>query len=301
MDPHTAKKILETSNQQLFRDQYKQLADKESARGLVLVVSGGNIKLYDNSVLCGEIQEFRSELFHRLKEFSHLYMALYFCTLNNNAEKREELFKVVGDLLNYVPEFAILLQHEMLNEKDLTDLLSEIEVFLTRMYKFMETKDTNFTGLNQLMLPSLKKFIKISAESAEIDLHNTIQKIKKERQENLEKWNEIGVVVTGRSAHRIGDICMQYFGRMTGKEHEQLSGHFKTGWKPTAEDATRKCNRKLIYGENIDDSTNARNLLAEHKIAEIMGKDIFGQDTKMLYDILAEDACKWLEQKCDHH
>lgn len=58
--------------------------------------------------------------------------------------------------------------------------------------------------------------------------------------------------------------------------------------------------RKLIYAENVKDIEEAFALLGEHNVAQVFGKDIFEQDNKMLYDLLAEEAAEWLQRKCDH-
>jgi hypothetical protein len=292
------KSILSAANKNLFIDQHRELIKNSIPKGLVLIACGGSIKLYDNGELISENTDFRSELFHRLKEISHLYMAVYFMVKTNNMSKKKELETAVTYVMSKVDELETDLHHEILTERDVYRLMLDIDLFLIHINDFLKVSNGDFEQLNKTVHIYLEKFITISAQAAEVDLHNYIQKIK---QDKLDKWDNISVIVLGRSVHRIGDVCMQYFGRMTGKEHEELSGYFKTGWNPGTEEAQRKCNRKLLYGENIINELDAQLLLAEHNIAQSMGKDIFGKNTRMFYDLLAEKAAEWLSKKCDKH
>ena len=297
------KDILNKANQELFINTHRELIKKESLHGLILIINGGKIELYEDNKKINEIAEYRSEIFHRLKEISHLYLSLYFLKTNDDINKREEIKKVIKYLLLNLNNLKLYLKHEILTEEKSKILLNEIEIFLTQIDDFLEYKIKDFDLLNSSVQNYLDKFITLSAEVVEQDLHNNIQNIKKdfEKREKLEEWNKISVIVLGRLFHRNGDITMQYFGRLTGKKHEQLSGYYETGWEPTSDDILRKKDRNLLFAENISETENARLLLGEYRIAKKMGSDIFKNDIRMLYDLLAEKASKWLKDKCENH
>lgn len=300
------KNLLIDANKTYFIDEHQSFIKSTKITGPLLIVNGGNIKLYDDNVLIEEIMDYRPEIFHRLKEISHLYMAVYLMYSKKDFSNDLKILGVLNHITNNIDKLEPYLQHENLKKSDVAELINKIYYFCVLINNHLSRSDTDFIDLNKKITPYLEEFIRISAETAEVSLHNTIQTIKQKFVQETDKtgfnkWDNISVIVLGRSVHRIGDITMQYFGRLTGKEHEQLGGYFETGWKPSEEEKERKKNRKLIFCENIDNEKDANKLLTEHITAEKMGKDIFGKDTRMLYDLLAENAANWLKSRCCGH
>ena len=288
--------LLVESNQKLFIDVHRKIINNQKEK-LILINCGGMIVVKLEGKEIYRAEDYRPKLYHRLKEICHLYVATYFQTINPDEEKKKQLISVLKQLLDQFDELGIPSE------------LFPSQIGIVGFCLKILVENVPFESVSKNVIGFINKNIDYATKLQLDTLHDIIQEIKKkvtlsecstELTETSSLWNNVKVIVMGRPVHRLGDTSMQYFGRLTGKKHEELSGFFSSGWLPTEDEIMRKASRGLIYAENISTIEQAESLLSEHTVAGKLGNDIFGNQLRLQYDLLAETASKYLKSKCHH-
>lgn len=288
---------LEQSNQN-FRLRYQQAKEVAlSSVGPIIIAKGDDLILLYNQQRT-EVH-YMPKMYHQLKAVDHIPLMLYvlLTTYTDNHPYTADQKAELEEILHTVEAIS---KEPSLDEMQKTCLIRTSKFLQQLLDQGLLSKEQNasfFRELAPVLLENAKEaaFLQLDA------LHQLVQTWKK--QIPTEDWNRLAVVVTGASMPRIGEVTMQYFARLTGKQMEIL-GAKNYPWitqvnYPKSDVTPSKQHRRLVYAENIFTEEGAINLLATTIIDEEIGKAFFDDNMRMHCDLLAESASKRLQEKCD--
>lgn len=281
-----------------FRDVYG-VQKKNALRALpvIIVAKGDTLILYEKGKRT-EVKYLPS-LYHRYKEVSHVPVLLYLLIKGENdlsefkINRLNEIKKTITSILNALQNDVFSGEEISHSENILNSCLTFIDTLLREKKSGYENQLAFFRRLGPLLLKNASQ-----ASFVQLDSLNTqVQDWKKLFPK--EEWNQIAVVVMGPQMPRVGEVTMQYFARLTGKQLEKSNagGDWLRQSQHVTEDPN-KINRRLVYAEGLQTEGEALNLLATHMIDEDIGFVFFEDEMRMQCDLLSEGASMRLKEKC---
>lgn len=284
----------------VFRANYSTQKKEALAKLPVIIIAKGDFLILYHKGIRTEVKYLPSA-YHRHKEVSHIPVLLYLIVQDKTNLSDSKLAE-----LNELRKAIVHIQ-ETLDNNAYADLeISNSKDILKRCLDFIDNKIHPNTKAVENQTIFFKKLgpllLKNAAEASflQLDALNTqVQAWKKEIPR--EDWNRIAVVVMGPQMPRVGEVTMQYFARLTGKQMEK--GNSTADWlnqTPQLVNDPNKRQRRLVYAESLRTEEEALGLLATHIIDEDIGRVFFDDEMRMQCDLLSEGASKRLKEKCDH-
>lgn len=284
----------------VFRENYANQKNEILTKLPVIIIAKGDYLILYHKGSRTEVKYLPSA-YHRHKEVSHIPVLLYLIVQDETNLSDSKLAE-----LNELRKAIVHIQ-ETLDNNAYADLeISNSKDILKRCLDFIDNKIHPNTKAVENQTVFFKKLgpllLKNAAEASflQLDALNTqVQAWKKEIPR--EDWNRIAVVVMGPQMPRVGEVTMQYFARLTGKQMEK--GNSTADWlnqTPQLVNDPNKRQRRLVYAESLRTEEEALGLLATHIIDEDIGRIFFDDEMRMQCDLLSEGASKRLKEKCDH-
>lgn len=282
-----------------FREVYG--VQKKSALGtlpVIIIAKGDSLILYEKGKRT-EVKYLPS-LYHRYKEVSHVPVLLYLLIKGDNDLSEPKLNRL-NEIKKSITSILNTFQNDVFSDEEISDsknilnsCLTFIDTLLREKKSGCESQLAFFRRLGPLLLKNASQ-----ASFLQLDSLNTqVQEWKKLFPK--EEWNQIAIVVMGPQMPRVGEVTMQYFARLTGKQLEKpnVGGDWLRQGQYVTDDPS-KINRRLVYAEGLQTEEEALNLLATHIIDEDIGFVFFEDEMRMQCDLLSEGASRRLKEKCE--
>jgi hypothetical protein len=261
---------------QEFRAAYargrKQILAKS---GPVIVVEGDNVVLLRDD----RRTEVRAvpELYHTLKAVSHVPLAIY--VLLAPYGDGELNAARLADLRAYRDKVATAdraLENRGLSAESLERqrlLLADSVRFLDGVLANKKASTTEVAAWTRKVGPLLLATAAEAAQAQLDGLHRQVMTWKKEM--SVDDWNRLRVVVMGSAMPRKGNLNVRYFARLLEQPGE---------------------GSRIVYAEALFDEQRALNLLGTTLLDTDVGRDFFGDPTRMHRDLLDDAAADYVKK-----
>jgi hypothetical protein len=258
-----------------FRAAYsKTKKDLIHAADPVMLEEGGKLVLLHAGKRSE--REYQSPRYDEVKTICHVPLALHVMLLNQSdlgdeptadlGRFREKVVAAQKSLKERGFEGDLLSRQE----KILTDSLAFLDGVVKRRKVSAEETKTFTLDMGKQMTPLVDYIAGLQLDT----LDAAVQTLRKELTD--EEWQGLKVVVMGSAMPRQGHIVVQYFARLLGEPGE---------------------GRRIIYAEGLWTEDKALDLLGKHLLDGPIGRDFFGDDRRMMRDLLADAAKEHLAKK----
>ena len=258
-----------------FRAAYsKTKKDLTKAADPVLFEEGGKVVLLH----AGKRSEraYQSPRYDEVKTICHVPLALHVMLLNQT-DLGDEPIAELGRFRDKVVAAQKTLKErgyegDLLarQEKVVADSLTFLDGVVKRRKVSAEELKTFTLDMGKQMTPLVDEIARLQIDTLDV----AVQAFRKELSD--EEWQRLKVVVMGSAMPRQQQIVVQYFARLLGEPGE---------------------GRRIIYAEGLWTEDRALDLLGKHLLDGPIGRDFFGDDRRMMRDLLADAAKEYLARK----
>jgi len=216
------------------------------------------------------------EIFHTLKAFSHIPMALdvYLAAHEGECPLPED---VLQDLRGYRELFPaagkriVTAGFDTKQQGRQKEILERSTTFLDEVLESRQCTQARRVSFTRMMTPLVMANVTDAAKAAIDMLHRQVLMWKS--QMSAQEWSAVCVLVIGRQLPRKENLAVQYFAWLL-----RTSGE----------------NERIIYAEGLADEPRALDLLATHRVDTGIGRDFFDDSMRMKRDLLADGARDYL-------
>lgn len=258
-----------------FRAAYsKTKKDLIKAADPVILEEGGKVVLLHAGKRTE--REYQSPRYDEVKTICHIPLALHVMLLNQGelgddaiadlGRYREKVVAAQKSLKERGYEGELLTRQK----KVVTDSLDFLDGVAKRRKITAEELQTFTREMGKQMTPLVDEIARLQIDT----LDAAVQAFRKELTD--EEWQRLKVVVMGSAMPRQQHIVVQYFAKLLGEPGE---------------------GRRIIYAEGLWTEDKALDLLGKHLLDGPIGRDFFGDDRRMMRDLLADAAKEYLARK----
>jgi hypothetical protein len=257
------------------RAAYRRAKESALARiGPLILVEGDNLVLKSGNQRIEA--RFTPDVFHVLKTFSHIPLALdvMLATVPDDGRLDAEFLEGLREyrgLVESAREQVARLGLERAQAERQTQIiaasLSLIDSLIETRACARDVRIAFTRRMSRLVLANAA-----DATRAELDALHRLVSTWKEGMPRTD-WERLTVVVMGRQLPRKNNLAVQYFARLFGEPGE---------------------GRRIVYAESLFDEPNALDLLATYRVDTQVGLDFFDDPLRMHRDLLGDAARDYL-------
>jgi hypothetical protein len=216
------------------------------------------------------------ELFHTLKTFDHIALALDVALSAHAGENPlgQDFLSELRDYRGLFPAAGERIDKVELDAEQRArqkSILAECARFLDSVLDKRQCTPQERIALARRLNPLLMANVSAAARAVLDSLHRQVCDWK--RQLTPAEWDALTVIVLGRQLPRKDNMVVQYFARLLGQAGEGT---------------------RIIYAEGLGDEPRALDLLATRLVDTQVGVDFFNDSNRMARDLLSDAARDYL-------